>query len=442
MNRLIICFLLFLTSSLFSLEIRLNGELFENFSQESIELLSYKLPDSEFTGIFLYELLPLMEETYSFRFLSEDFLMETDPDKTLYISNEETILYLQNSAIGKIPLPGVIEIEGIVADTEKMTIWFDEEDLFLQREIDLFGRLHRIEIEYRVEKDLTSLLEYNVFNQTQIPDLIVYTDKKLNRLSPLLSPLSHTFSVQDDQKPNLSIGGKLLALPFKFSRPVFLENSSGGENRHLTSDFGNLDFLYPLFTRFGLEGGFSIDSAAVRESFFYLTGLYKQGIYKLSADPHEDFLEGRIDSVYTSSTILGEISRDPYVGGNRSLPQLGGENPPPLLSYKLLSLPSGHQNSQASQALLYFLTAYGVQQRINPRTGYLPYNNQVYELIPQSINKFLLMENLENATTLGPDETWDKLRFVLPKISRLIITGRLTIDEGLKEIQNFMENQN
>jgi len=428
MNRKIIILFLLLSFPLYSLEIRLNGSLYHNFTDESLQDLSYRLPGTDYSGIFLYELLPLMEEVHSFRFISSDFLMETDPDNSLYITKESDLFYLQNNSIGKIPLPAIIEIGGIQASAKKLIIWFDETDPFLMREIDLFGSLHQVEIEYRVEKNLESLLEYNIFNETEIPDLIIYSDSKLNRLSPLLSPVPDELSGLPEQKK---------AIPVKLSRQIYLDDSSGGDNRFLTSDFGELNLLYPLFLRFGLEGDLSINDNAVKESFFYLTGLYNQGIYRLSGNPHKDFIEGKADSIYTSSTLLGELDNAPVLSENRTLPNLGGISPPPLLSYRMLSVPLGHNNSVSTVSLLRFLISSGVQQRIDPRTGYLPFDSAVYPDLVGSVFKDLMMEDLEKAIWLKSDETSDKLRIVLPRIYRLIITGRLTIEEGLKEIDNY-----
>lgn len=430
MNRNIIILLL-LSFPLFSVEIQLNGFLYESYNNESLKLLSYRLPDSDETGIYLTELLPIMEEYHNFRFLSGDFIMETVPDDSLRIVEGEDSYYLKSSSIGTIPLPDVIEIEGIKTETEKLTIWFDREDKYIQREIDLFGRLHRLEIDYRIEKNLKSLLEYNVFNNTVIPDLIIYDDDKLNSLLPLLN-----FLPTEPELPPEP------AQPFKISRSIYLEGASGGENRVLASDFGNLDLLYPLFIYFGLEGEFTTDSTAVKRSFLYLRELYIQGLYRLSENPEDEFISGAVDSIYSSSVLLEKININPLWSEEKTLPLPDGGNLPPLLSLTLLSMPRGGKNRKASLALLKYLLGYGVQQRINPQTGYLSYNRDVYPLLKNSTSKNLLMNNLENSQQLYPDDTLDKLRIVLPRIYRLIVSGRLTVDQGLREIENYLKDRN
>lgn len=413
------------------MEIRLNGQIYEHYTEESLRDLSYSLPDSPHDGIYLYELLPLMEEIHSFRFVSRDFTMDTDPEESIYISDESDGFFLQSDSIGKIPLPDLVEIGGVPTSAKKILLWFDEEDPSLIREIELFARLHHLKFEYRVEKNLISLLENNTFNETIIPDLIIYSDKKLNGLNPLLSTLPENFRTRPDQ---------LKAVPVKMSRQIYLEGSSGGDNHILTSDFGDLNNFYPLFSRFANNENFSIDHYAVKESLFYITSLYKEGLFRLSGDAHRAFIEGKADRIYTSSTILGELDSSVIVSENRLLPNMGGENPPPVLSYRLLSLPERHKNPTLSLSLLRFLTAFGVQQRIDPRMGYLPIDRRTYPLLKESSSKELLMEDLENAIDLAPSDWADKLSFVLPRIYRLVVSGRLTIDQGIEEMTGYMEN--
>lgn len=431
MNR-ILTILLLLSVPLYSMEIHLNGQLYENYTGDSLRELSYSLPDSPHGGIYLYELLPLMEEIHSFRFISRDFTMETDPEDSLYISDEEDGFFLQSQSIGKIPLPDMVEIAGVQTESEKILLWFDEEDPPLIRELELFARLHHMELEYRVEKNLISLLEYNSFNDTSIPDLMIYSDKKLNAMAPLLGTLPEEFQ---------SSHGQPKAVPVKMSRQIFLRGSSGGDNRILSSDFGDLNNFYPLFYKFAPGDDFSIEQDGVKESLSYLSTLYKQGVFVLSADPFRDFIEGKADSIYASSTILDKLTSAPVISGNRSLPRMSGDNPPPLLSYKLLSLPNKHKHPTVSQSLLRFLTAFGVQQRIDPKTGYLPVDPGTYPLLNESTSKDLLLEDLENAIWLTPSDWTDKLRFVLPRIYRLVISGRLTIDQGIAEMKDYLENE-
>lgn len=430
MNR-ILTILFLLSIPLYSMEIRLNGQLYENLTEESLRDLSYSLPDSPFEGIYLYELLPLMEETHSFRFISKDFTMDTDPEESIFITDEENGFFLQNNSIGKIPLPELVEITGIPTTAEKILLWFDEEDPALIREIELFARLHHLEFDYRVEKNLRSLLEYNTFNDTIIPDLIIYSDKKLNSLTPLLSTLPEDFYTRSDQ---------FKAVPFKLSRQIYLEGSSGGENQILTSDFGDLYNFYPLYSRFAEGEEFSIDHNAVKESLSYITSLYEESLYRLSPDAHRDFIEGKADKIYTSSTILGELNSTPVVSENRSLPHMRGKNPPPLLNYRLLSLPERLKNRTVSLSLIRFLSDFGVQQRIDPQTGFLPIDRRTYPLLKESISKDLLMEDLENAISLAPSDWADKLSFVLPRIYRLVISGRLSINQGIAEMAEYLED--
>jgi len=439
MKRFIIFILMVFTFQLYSLEIRVNGSLYESYTAEGLNRLSYSLPGTDAQGIYLYELLPLMKQINSFRFISSDFIMETDMNESLYISIKEDNLTLHSDSFGIITLPEVIEIEGIPSKIDKLTVWLDKEHQSLIREIDLLAGLHKIEIQYRIEKNLISLLEYNMFNDTQIPDLIIYDSEKLNRLYPLLREIHFKKPYSYGDSSAFTVNNKLLALPCQISRPILLKGSSGGENHFFTSDFGDMDLLYPLLIRFGMGPELDLNTDALKDSLYYLTGLYTQGIFKLSDDPEKGFIDGRIDSIYASSPILGKIKGDIKKDENRLFPQLGGENPPPLLNYTFLSIPGSSRNPGYSKLLLTYLTDFGVQQRIDPRSGYLPYNRETYNLLIGSEAKEMLLEDLDKALWLPPGETMDKLRFVMPKLLRLIVTGRLTIEEGIAEIFNYME---
>lgn len=441
MNRLLIIFLLIFSTELYSLEIWLNGNLFENYTYESLGELSYYLPDVDKKGIYLKELLPLMENITSFKFISDDFIVETDMDDTFFISIEENDNLLHGDTLGVIKLPDLLELKGPEVTTEVLTIWMDKDDSYLKREINLFGRLHKLTIEYRVEKNLDSLLEYNLFNNSKIPDLLIYDQEKLNRLSPLLRTINQKLDIREFDKTVFTVNEKLLAVPFKMSRQIFLSDSPGRDFIYLTADFGNINYLYPLFIRFGMDDIIDLRSSAVKDSFFYLTNLYNQGIYQLSTNPESDFISGNMNSFYGSSEVIGNLDND--LGKNiiAQLPQLGGINPPPLLQYKLLSISKESKNLKTSEVLINYLTAYGVQQRVDPHTGYLPYNRDVFTLLNDTSAKDLLLDNLENAQNLSSGEIWDDLRFVLPRIYRLIITGKLTIDEGISEIITYINNQ-
>jgi hypothetical protein len=198
--------------------------------------------------------------------------------------------------------------------------------------------------------------------------------------------------------------------------------------------------FYPLLKRFGMEKSFDRENTALKDSLFYLTSLYRQGILKLSMDPDLDFIEGKADSIYTSSEILSKLGSEPIFSQDRFLPQMGRENPAPMLSYTVLSIPRDNKNRNLSMALIKYLTNFGVQQRINPESGFLPYNRDAYEILSKSPARDLLFENLENAIWITPGDMWDNFQFVLPKIYRLVLTGRMTIDDGIKEINNYLEN--
>jgi hypothetical protein len=314
----------------------------------------------------------------------------------------------------------------------------DKENQSLKKEIDLFTELHHIEAEYRIEESLISLLEYNMFNETIIPDLIIYNSDKLNKLIPLLQEIKRESGESYPDASAYTVNGKVMALPFQISRPLLLQGSSGGENELFASDFGDINLLYPLFIRFGMGTDLDLRSNAFKDSFYYLTGLYRQGILKLSSDQDRDFIEGSIDNVYTSSQILGKITGDLKEKEKRIFPQLGGVNPPPLMHYTFLSIPGSSRNTQYSHELLHYLTDFGVQQRINPRSGYLPYNQKTYHLLNDSMAKMLMIEDLDKAFWLPPAESLDRLRFAIPRIYRLVITGRFTIEEGISEIINYV----
>lgn len=441
MNRLVILILIIISFQLHSLEVRVNGSLYENYSTESLENLSYGLPAGDLQGIYLYELLPLMKELTSFRFISSDFIIETDMDDRLYISGSNDQWTLHSDSIGNINLPEIIEIEGTIAESDRLTIWMDAEYQSLKRELDVFAMLHKIRINYRVEKNLISLLEYNVFNDTQIPDLIIYNYEKLNRLSPLLREIEPEMNEMMSDSSAYTVNNKLLALPYQISRPLFLRGSSGGDNQWLTADFGDIKLFYPLLARFGMPSEFDPYNIALKDSLFYLTGICNQGILKLSDDHDMDFINGEIDSIYTSSTILQKIHGNLKTDTERVFPQLGGENPPPLLNYTFLSIARGSSNRQYSKALLQYLTGFGVQQRIDPLRGYLPYKRETYGLLPETDAKALLLEDLDRALWLSPDDVLDKLRFVIPKVYRLVLSGRLSIEEGVSEILSYIDNE-
>jgi hypothetical protein len=279
-----------------------------------------------------------------------------------------------------------------------------------------------------------------MFNERIIPDLIIYNSDKLNQLLPLLKVIDFDMTDLPLDFSDFFVSGKLLAVPFQISRPLLMQGSSGGENQFFTADFGDINLLYPLFMRFGMAEELNLQSNAIKDSFYYLSGLYKQGILQLSSDHDQDFIDGTIDSIYSSSEILGKIPGDIVEKELRYFPQLGGINPPPLLNYTFLSIPGQSKNDLYSKELLIYLSDIGVQQRITPRSGYLPFKKETYHLLKESREKSLLLEDMDRAFRLPPGESFDRLRFAMPRIYRLIITGRLTIEEGISEIIKYVEN--
>lgn len=434
MYRLIIFILIVLPFQLHSLEIRVNGSHYENYSEESLRELSYNLPGPEDRGLYLYELLPLMENMNQFRFISGDYIMETDMNETIYISTKDDIFTLHSENFGVITLPTTIELEGRPSQTEKLTIWLDEEHQSVIKEIDLFARLHKIQVQYRIEKNIKSLLEYSIFNQSEIPDLIIYNSGKLNSIIPLLSTIDFKDSQSYIDGSAFSRNEQLKALPYQMSRTLLLNESSGGENIYFTSDFKSVSLLYPLLIDFGMGTNFDINSDALHEALNYLRDLYKKGILKLSENPEEDFIKGEIDSIYTESTILSRIPE----GRGRSGLAIG----PSMLNYTLLSIPRNSKNREYSRLLLSYLTDFGVQQRINPQSGYLPYNRDTYPLLKESRAKELLLEDLQEAFWLAPEDGIDRLNAAIKRTLRLIINGRLTLEEGISEISVYMDDIN
>jgi len=421
MNRLAIFAMFFSLLPLNALEVRLNGDYFASYNRESLTELSYKLPSGDEKGLFLRELLPLMDDVRNFRLFTGEYMMETDPTGDLRIVVSEDLLYLKGEGIGSLLLPDIIEVEGSGREGKSLLVWFDEKDSHMEREISLFARLHHLEPVFRIEKNIISLLEYNSFNEREIPDLLVYREEKANRMAPLLQN-----------------GNGSGPTPYKMSRTLFLNGSSHGQDKKLAADFGDLNLFFSLALHFGMEGNISTADPSVRRTFEYLKTLKNEGLHRVSANPSEDFTSGRVDSFLGMSTIIPKLPGRSFGGEEKTLPHLEGEPLSPLLQHVYLARPHKSPNSRTSEDLTSYLTGYGVQQRIDPETGYLPVNSDVYPLLKESSAKEILLTDLDKAVRLPSGDLTDKWRFVLARISRLVIGGRLTVDEGLAEIERYI----
>ncbi|MBN2658636.1 MAG: hypothetical protein JXR86_16390 [Spirochaetales bacterium] len=421
MNRLAPLVLLIFILPLPALEIRLNDNFFDNYSDESLRELSYRLPYGEEKGVFLHELLPLMEDLRGFRFYSGEYRLETELTEDLRVVTNEDQIYLRGEGIGSLFLPDSIELEGKEREPDPLLIWFDSRDAHMERELSLFAALHHRDIEFRVDPGIVSLLEYNIFNDRTVPDLIVFSGEKQNALSPLLN--------EERQKE---------PVPYKFSRTVYLSGSTYGENQIIAADFSDLNMLYPLALHYGLKEPFSVDDPALFETLTYLRNLYRAGAYRISSDYPEDFISGRADRYFGMSTVFKELPGNP-ISLEERFPLLPGETPPPLKVSILLGIPRGSGSKETAEDLIAYLTGYGVQQRIDPETGYLPADKSVYSLLENNRSKDILLYELDKAVELNSGDMIEKLRFVLKKIIRLVINGRITIEQGIGEIGNYLD---
>ncbi|MBB6480450.1 hypothetical protein [Spirochaeta isovalerica] len=423
MNRLAPLVLLIFALPLSALEIHLNGIYFGSYNRDSLKDLSYKLPYADEEGVFLNELLPLMDDVRRFRLYSGDYILETGPSEDLRIVTNEDQIYLRGEGIGSLFLPDSIELEGTEREEKPLIVWFDRKDAHMERELSLFARLHHREIEFRVDPGIVSLLEYNTFNDRTLPDLIVFSRDKKNSLSPLLKE-----------------GEMKEPVPYKFSRTVYLSGSTYGENQIIAADFADLNIFYPLALHYGLTEPFTVDDPAVSEALTYLRNLYRAEAYKISADYPGDFISGKADRYYGMSSVFSELPGPPIMLDER-FPLMPGEIPPPLKVSILMGIPGSTGSTGTAEDLIAYLTGYGVQQRIDPETGYLPVNETVYTLLKDNAAKDTLLLDLERAVELPSDDRSDKLRFVLPKIIRLVINGRLTVEQGLAEIGNYLNKE-
>lgn len=414
MNRLTLIVLLVTLLPLYGLEIRLNGNLYSNYDRESLEDLSYILPYEGEKGIFLEEILPLMEDIRRFTFYNEDYILETDPASDLRIVLDEDELILKGESLGSLILPRTLEIEGSELIKKELIVWFDKTDKHLEREISIFAKLHHMEPIFRISDRLVSLLEYNNFNNRTIPDLIVFGEDKINKLGPLI-PMENT------EQPR----------PYKLYRTIFLSNSTYGKNNKIAADFGDLDIFYPLNRQ--LEDGISME-----KTLAYIKKIASEGYYSVSTNPVENYISGESDKIYGLSPLLALLPEEPLIPERAGFPLMEGNNPAPLVLSTYLVRPQKSSSEAISRALIQYLTGFGVQQRIDPETGYLPVDQSVYPLLKNSHAKTILLQDLEKAVYLPPNDQSDKLRFVLPKIIPLIVNGRLTVEEGIFEIQNYL----
>ncbi len=172
--------LLFGAPGLFSLEVYLNGELWQHYTEEDVEALSLRLsPLGEplIEGIPLLHLLPFLR---SWEGVVLDFGDAEEGREFDLPALRES--YLKVSPQGNINLYGPtssyqdfyrIRIEG-QPWKKTITVWGDVHTSSVRKELEIWATLQQVPLQYREFKDIRGALLFTEMTGGELPDFIVY----------------------------------------------------------------------------------------------------------------------------------------------------------------------------------------------------------------------------------------------------------------------------
>jgi len=186
MTAAILCFLSLIP--LWSFEIWENGKLMKHYPITELE--AYSFVSQEGKSLPLADILPIYSDLRELEVYSSDGRLNLkDPEvinKSLLVFSGDGWVF--QAGPHRFSSPEGIRVYGDIEEKGKLSIWIPESEVFLEEELKLFARNHRLELHLTKQDDIPRALARAQLQNGNIPDLVLFEHRDMLFAAPYLQP--------------------------------------------------------------------------------------------------------------------------------------------------------------------------------------------------------------------------------------------------------------
>jgi ABC-type glycerol-3-phosphate transport system substrate-binding protein len=445
-------------------------------------------------GITFDELAPLMNDAWALTVTSPDGMRKSYDSPDL-AERFATLVWVTSastpSASTTVPhaqtTPYTVEIKGEAStSTTPLSIWLSWEGIpQLKEEIRRFAQLHGITITMTEVPKISSKLVQTQRGGGIVADVVMVQADYIFELAAtgMLQSLDYLQPQMSQSSGGSSffLFGRQWAIPFYYDSQLIFCNSALFQAAGLdpqairtlddlqqaartirstnTGTFAPLAWnlysaywLLPFQFGFGKDrlieanGSVIVNDTASIAAVDYLMGLVDQGLVSINERDAmlANFTAGKTAMMLSSSYMIPELEKLGIAFETVAFPYNQQLQRPivPLLDYKGLAITKRSRNPILARRLIQYLTGIGVQQRLPVAIGKLPASTQALAMeTPTSANRERLKESATFGYPLTPDIGYSVYKDVLWDMLRFILTGQLSVKDGLNQAQRLISSR-
>jgi ABC-type glycerol-3-phosphate transport system substrate-binding protein len=206
----------------------------------------------------------------------------------------------------------------------------------------------------------------------------------------------------------------------------------------------SLYWLLPFQKAFGKEsfiekdGSVRIDDEPTREALQYILHLRDRALFEVMERDAmiSAFTSGRVGMILSGSYSIPEFERIDLPFGTAVYP----EPLAPLLDFKGFAISGRTGNPVLARRLIQYLTGIGVQQRFTSTLGKMPAALSAWAIAEGENPYFqVLSESYRRGITVPAEEGYINMKNIMWRLLRLAITGRMGVEEVLSTGQRLID---
>jgi len=476
--------LLLALSGLSSLDLRVNQTTLPLPSRSGALPVSFTLDGRAVSAYGLLECLPLMEEIYSLEIHHARGLSRIDADspeedfgEAWFIPEENRWDLLFRNTL----YTGVTRFlaRGALLDSRELTVWTSwEGGNELKAELQRFAALHGLTIDAAEVPNPDSKLISLVRGRGRVPDLIMIQSSAVEDLIQAGAVQSLDYLVLPDLIPQgkdaFTLNGRLWGVPFYFDTQVLIYNkdlielapgpwtlsdfetaAAAAKHRGITPAAWNAyssNWLIPFQIAFGKEtllerdGTIIVDDQPTRKALEYIIGLEQRGLLIPRERDAMDalFIRGETAMILTGSYAIPYFTSLGLNFGIKPYPRHGGTGRPvsPLLDFKAFAMTRHTRVPVLARRVLQHLAGRSVQERFTRDLAKIPVRPDLFPLrtIDPELNQVFTL-SMQEGTVIPPQRIYRIYKNHLWKLIRFALSGRLSVEEVLRQGQRLMDNE-
>ena len=480
LSLLLVCVL----PSIYAFTLRVNST-DSNITPEMVRRLGF-VSDSGWT-ISLGELSPLVFELDRLSVTAENGEIHVIPlDQVggnifqVYLSHDGEE-YSVSYPGGSVTAAAAADISGSLLQPRPLEVWISwEGTAALRREILQFSKLFNIPVTIQDIPSIPQKLVSYGRSGERMPDAVMLQSDHLPQYlqERLLQPMGGTLSsdIHRNGIEAFTYDGTLWAAPLYVDSHVLIYNpeilmipdgeevtmeeiekllENLKEHQGITPASWNLYSAYwlvPFIYGFGKDalldedGSITVTDDATRRALAYLMDLRNRGLL----DPLERdgmmaaFLQGRVGMILTGSFAIPGLEQlgVPFAVAPYPILEETGRALAPLLDYKGFAVTRRAHNPAAAFRLMEYLTSRRVQESLPSGIGKLPADAHAIEgAHKQNPYADVLRVSLERGTVIPPYPAYSIFKDVFWSMLRLIVSGRIPLEDGLNRAQTLIDNR-